>query len=191
MAERDRLRHQEALRLGASAGADALVPEDGDGAGALLSRAASELESAAVFDPELAPLAERLAALRYEAEDVAAELRSYLDRLDGEQGGSSSSRNASVPLRDSPASTEAGLAEVIAHAEACRTRRDALQDADMTFDGLSAEFEAARGARERIGAELSAARHAAAPRARVRGAGAPGRARDGRGAVRGGAARAR
>src|SRR6202012_3713950 len=34
ISERDRLRHQETLRAGASAGADALAPEDGDGASA-------------------------------------------------------------------------------------------------------------------------------------------------------------
>ncbi len=67
-------------------GVEALVPEEGDGAGALLTRATTELESAAAFDPELESLAERLAALRYEAEDVAAELRGYLDRLEAEPG---------------------------------------------------------------------------------------------------------
>ncbi|HEX3801552.1 MAG TPA: AAA family ATPase, partial [Solirubrobacteraceae bacterium] len=41
LAQRDRLRHEEALRLGASSGVEALTPEDGDGAGALLTRAAA------------------------------------------------------------------------------------------------------------------------------------------------------
>ncbi len=86
IAERDRLRHQEALRLGASAGAEALIPEEGEGAGALLTRAATELESASAFDSGLVPLAERLAALRYEVEDVAGELRGYLDGLEAETG---------------------------------------------------------------------------------------------------------
>ncbi len=57
-----------------------------------------------------------------------------------------------------------GVAEVIAHAEACRARREALQDADVTFEGLTAELEVARERRETVGAQLSKARAAAAPR---------------------------
>ncbi|MGH2862633.1 MAG: DNA repair protein RecN [Solirubrobacteraceae bacterium] len=164
LSERDRLRHQEALRLGAGAGADALIPEDGDGAGALLTRAASELESAAAFDSQLAALAERLAALRYEAEDIAAELRSYLDRLDGEPGRLELVEERLAGFARLARKHGGTVAEVIAHADACRTRREALQGADVTFEALSAELEAARERRERIGTELSRVRHEAAPR---------------------------
>jgi DNA repair protein RecN (Recombination protein N) len=163
-AERDRLRHQETLRLGASTGADALIPEDGDGVGALLTRAASELESAAAFDAELAPLAQRLAALRYEAEDVAAELRSYLDRLDAEPGRLEFVEERLGAFARLGRKHGGGIAEVIAHAESCRARREALQDADLTFEALSEELEAAQGTRERIGSELSRVRNEAAPR---------------------------
>jgi DNA repair protein RecN (Recombination protein N) len=164
VAERDRLRHQEALRLGASAGVEALTPEDGDGAGALMTRAASELESAAAFDPELGPLAERLAALRYEAEDVAAELHGYLDRLEAEPGRLEFLEDRLAAFTRLARKHGGGIAEVIAHAEVCRARRDALGGADVTFESLSAELEAARAERERIGSELSEARAAAAPR---------------------------
>ncbi|HWE58806.1 MAG TPA: DNA repair protein RecN [Solirubrobacteraceae bacterium] len=164
VAERDRLRHQEALRLGASTGADALIPEDGDGAGALLTRAASELESAAMFDGELAPFAQRLSALRYEAEDIATELRSYLERLDGEPGRLEVVEERLGAFARLSRKHGGGIAEVIAHAEACRVRREALDDADVTFEGLSAELESARDQRERVGAELSRVRHEAAPR---------------------------
>jgi DNA repair protein RecN (Recombination protein N) len=163
-AERERLRHQEALRLGASIGAEALIPEDGDGAGALLTRAASELESAAAFDPELGSLAERLAALRYEAEDVAAELRAYLDRLEAEPGRLELVEERLAAFTRLARKHGGGIAEVIAHAEACRARRAALEDADVTFEALSAELEAACGERERIGAELRSVREEAAPR---------------------------
>jgi DNA repair protein RecN (Recombination protein N) len=163
-AERDRLRHQETLRLGASTAADALIPDDGDGAGALLTRAASELESAAAFDPELAPLGQRLAALRYEAEDVAAELRSYLDRLDAEPGRLEFVEERLGAFARLGRKHGGGIAEVIAHAESCRARREALQDADVTFEALSEELEAAHEARERIGTELTRVRTEAAPR---------------------------
>jgi DNA repair protein RecN (Recombination protein N) len=164
LAERERLRHQEALRLGASLGADALIPEEGDGAGVLLSRAASELESAAVFDAELAPLAERIAALRYEAEDVATELRSYLARLDAQPARLELVEERLAAFARLARKHGGGISEVIAHADACRARRGVLADTDVTFEALSAELERAREARERIGTELSEARRDAAPR---------------------------
>jgi DNA repair protein RecN (Recombination protein N) len=165
-AQRDRLRHQEALRLGASVGVEALTPEDGDGpgAGALLTRAAAEVGSAAAFDAKLAPLAERLAALHYEAEDIAVELRSYLDGLDAEPGRLEAVEERLASFARLSRKHGGGIAEVMAHAEACRARRDALQDADVSYESLSAELDAAREERERIGAELSLVRHDHAPR---------------------------
>ncbi|MCL2417883.1 MAG: DNA repair protein RecN [Conexibacteraceae bacterium] len=164
VAERDRLRHQEALRLGASAGAEALLPEDGDGAGVLLTRAAAEVEGAAEFDPQLTPLAERLAALRYEAEDVAAELRGYLDGLEAEPGRLEFVDERLAAFTRLGRKHGGGIAGVIAHADACRARRQALDDADVTYEAVSAELDAAGAQRERIGAELRLAREEAAPR---------------------------
>jgi len=164
LAQRDRLRHQEALRLGATAGAEALIPEEGEGAGALLTRAAADLESAGAFDPDLVPLAERLAALRYEAEDVAAELRSYVDRLEAEPGRLEVVEERLTAFARLARKHGGGIAEVIAHADACRARREALQGADVTFDSLAEELEAARREREKVAAELSRERQEAAPR---------------------------
>ncbi|HET9094448.1 MAG TPA: DNA repair protein RecN [Solirubrobacteraceae bacterium] len=163
-AERDRLRHQATLRQAARAGADAVAPEEGVGVGELLAGAAAELESVAGIDPALAPLAERLATLRYEAEDVAAELRSYLDGFDGEPGRLELVEERLGAFARLARKHGGGIADVLAHADACRARRDALQDADVTFESLSAELAAARATRERVGAELSQVRHEAAPR---------------------------
>jgi DNA repair protein RecN (Recombination protein N) len=164
VAERDRLRNQEALRHGASLGVEALMPEEGEGAGVLLTRAAAELESAATFDRELAALAERLAALRYEAEDVAAELYGYLDRLDADSGRLEAVEERLAAFARLGRKHGGGIAEVLAHAAACRERSETLRDADVSFEGLSAELEVARAERDRVGAELRAARQEAAPR---------------------------
>ncbi len=171
------------MRRGASVGVEALTPEDGDGAAALLTRAAAELESAAAFDPELASLAERLAALRYEAEDVAAELHGYLDRLEAEPGRLEVVEERLAAFARLARKHGGGIAEVIAHAEACRARREALQDADVTFESLSAELETARGGAraDRSRAERGAGRGGAA--AGVGGARPSVRAGDGRCAV--------
>jgi DNA repair protein RecN (Recombination protein N) len=164
VAERDRLRNQEALGLGAAVGIEALMPDEGDGAGALLTRAAAELESAAAFDPALASLAERLATLRFEAEDVAAELHGYLDRLEAEPGRLELVEERLAAFARLGRKHGGGIAEVLAHAAACRERRETLKDADVSFETLSAELEAARAERERVGTELHAARQEAAPR---------------------------
>jgi len=163
LAERDRLRHQEVLRLGAGLGADAIDPEEGSGAGALLATAATEVESAAAFDSALAELAGRLAALRYEAEDVAAELRDYLDRLEAEPGRLEVVEERLGLFARLARKHGGGVADVLAHAEGCRRRQAELQDADETFSDLTVELERATSERERIAAALSDARVAAAP----------------------------
>ena len=163
LAERDRLRHQEVLRSGAGSGADAIAPEEGSGAGALLATAATELESAAAFDPALAELAGRLAALRYEAEDVAAELRGYLGRLEAEPGRLEVVEERLGLFARLARKHGGGIAEVLAHADQCRRRQADLQDADETFADLTVELEQAKAERERIANALSETRVVAAP----------------------------
>ena len=86
-AERDRLRHLETLQGAAMAGAEAIAPEAGTGISELLAHAVTELERAADIDSGLRSAAERMAGLRYEADDLGSELRAYLDGL-AEQGAS-------------------------------------------------------------------------------------------------------
>jgi len=167
LADRDRLRHQEALRLAAAAGAQALAPEDSDGAAALLAQAATAVEAVAAFDQErLGPLAERLAGLRYEVEDAAAGLRSYLDGVDGAE--------PERPLEFVEERLAAfarlsrkhggGIAEVLAHADRCRAREAELRVVEVALEEARAELAEALAERERIGGQLRAARKRAAPR---------------------------
>ncbi len=163
LAERERLRHSETLRLAAGAGADALAPEQGDGASVLLAAAAAELDRAAAFDPALGSLSERMAALSYEADDLAAELRSYLDGIEAEPG-----RLEQVEERLSlfaRLSRKHGgtVAEVLAHAGRCRVRREELEHAEVALDGAEGELGSARAELDRLAGELSAARQLAAP----------------------------
>jgi len=165
LAERERLRHAEALRVAAAAAVDALIPDEGTGAVALFAQAAGAIEAVAEFDPALATLTSRLAALRYEAEDVGAEARAYLDGFEA----------------DSPARLEdveerlgayarlirkygGSVAEVLAHAERCRLRHAELLDSSVTVEGLEAELAVALDKREAVGIQLHDARVEAAPR---------------------------
>ncbi len=162
LAERERLRHSETLRLAACAGADAIAPEEGEGASALLAGAAAELERASVFDPALGSLSERMHALSYEADDLATELRSYLSGIEAEPG-----RLEHVEERLSlfaRLSRKHGgtIAEVLAHAERCRARRDQLEHADVALEGAERELGSARCELDRLAGELSVERHRAA-----------------------------
>jgi DNA repair protein RecN (Recombination protein N) len=166
LAERERLRHREALRQAAAGGVAAVSPDEGDGAGALLARAAAELDAAAAFDPALAPLAERLGGLRYEAEDVAAELRSYLGEVE-ETGSGRSLEEVEERLAVIVRLTRkhgGTVAEVLAHAERCRSRQAELLESEVALEEVGGELAAARAERDRVGEALSAARLEAAPR---------------------------
>ena len=165
-AERDRLRHRETLRSAAASAALALAPEDGDGAAAMLARAAGELEAAAGFDRALGPLAERFAGLRYEGEDLARELRSYLDGLEGaEQApGLELVEERLAAFARLSRKHGGGIAGVLAHAERCRVRETELRDLELTLDAARAELSEAVAERGRVAGQLSAARHEAGPR---------------------------
>jgi DNA repair protein RecN (Recombination protein N) len=166
LAERERLRHAEALRAGATAGAEALAPEsaDGDGAAVLLARAAAALDGVATHDPGLAVLAERLAALRYEAEDLTIELRSYLDRADV-----APERLEEVEERLGAYARLArkhggSVGDVLAHAERCRSRVAELRGVETAAGEVEGELERAREERDRIATALREVRHEAGPR---------------------------
>src|SRR5215218_2062537 len=75
LGERARLRHLEALRGAALAGAEAVGADAG--VATMLASAEAPFDAAAGIDSELDALAERLRGLRVEAEDLAAELRRY------------------------------------------------------------------------------------------------------------------
>ena len=167
VAERDRLRHLETLRDAALIGAEAVSPEEGEGAGARLAAAAAALESAAPFDEALQPLAERMNALRYEAEDLAGELRSYLAALDGTEGSARSLDQVEDRLGQfSRLARKHGgdIAAVLAHADVCRARKAELDGSSEALE--CAERELARSAAEQasIAQQLTRARTAAAPK---------------------------
>jgi DNA repair protein RecN (Recombination protein N) len=179
-AERDRLRHHQALAQAAGAavqciaggtGADAGLPADGGaGAAEILAEAAQQLERVMAVDPRLQGLAERAEALRYESEDLAAELRSYLDDLEaagGEAGGAG--RLEEIELRLALLARlerkhGGTIADVLGHAERCRARRDELEHADSALHAIEAELADARSGLERLAERLGKARRRAAPK---------------------------
>jgi DNA repair protein RecN (Recombination protein N) len=169
-AERDRLRHVETLRLAAAGAANAVAPDGGGGVTELLALAAPELEAAAAIDPELGALSSRLQSLRYEAEDLGRELRSYVDRLEGDILGESGGPDRLEHVEERLAQFArlqrkhgGSIAEVLAHAERCRERRVELQGAEVALEGGEADLAQTRAALDRLACELRDRRAAAAP----------------------------
>jgi DNA repair protein RecN (Recombination protein N) len=169
VADRDRLRHLDALRLAASAGAEAVSPDGGGGVSELLAQAEQQLEGVAGIDPRLQAMSERLQALRYEAEDLGQELRAYLLELEpdgGERSGPASLESVEerlalfARLQRKHGGT---IAEVLAHAERCRARREQLEHADTALESGEEELARARSELDGLAAELSERRRKAAP----------------------------
>ncbi len=77
----------DGLLAAAGGGAEALSPTSGEGGAAhVIAQAESLAAGVGGADPELDALAERLASLRIEAEDLGGELRRYADSLESEPG---------------------------------------------------------------------------------------------------------
>jgi DNA repair protein RecN (Recombination protein N) len=166
-AERDRLRHQEALVRAATVAAHSLTPEAGVGATELLAEAAGQLEQVMEIDPRLKNLAQRMETLRYESEDVTAELRGYLAELEG--GEDSPGRLEEVEERLALLARlerkhGGTIADVLAYAERCRTRREELENADSALESIGAELERARAERDRLAGRLGKARRSRGPK---------------------------
>jgi len=164
-AERDRLRHLEALRAAAGGAGEALAPDSGETAGAtaLLAQAEALAEGPGGVDPALDVLAARLRELRIEVDDVAAELRRYGAGLEGEPGRLEEVESR-LELYDRLLRKHGGsVASVFGHLERCRAERERLAGAEEAAEELEAALAEATQREGSLAAELSAARRDAVP----------------------------
>jgi DNA repair protein RecN (Recombination protein N) len=164
LAARGRMRHLEALRAAALGAAQAAAPDEGEGVVALLGAGGTALEGVSGVDGALDALTERWRSLAYEAEDLAGELVRYADGLEGDPATLEAAEERLAVLDRLKRKHGGTIAEVLAHAERCRERRDELEGAEVALERGSAELEAARSELERAGAQLREARVEAAPR---------------------------
>jgi DNA repair protein RecN (Recombination protein N) len=161
--ERERLRHLDVLSGAAAGGAEAIMPEAGAGVSELLARAAQRLEPAAGIDPQLASLSERFQSLRYEAEDLGAELRAYALGIEGSPGRLEEVEERLAVFARLQRKHGGTIADVLAHAQRCRARRDELQRADLALEEAQAELATARAELDRLAGALTTRRRQAAP----------------------------
>jgi DNA repair protein RecN (Recombination protein N) len=164
LAERERLRHVEALRMAAASGTEAIAPEAGEGgAGELLGAAARQFDAVAGVDPALDALAERLRTLAIEAEDVAVELHRYRDEVESEPGRLDVVEQRLEAFARLERKHGGSIAAVLTYADECRARRDELTGAEAALAETITALEVARERLAEIAAELHDARAAAAP----------------------------
>ena len=165
VAERSRLRQLDGLLAAAGAGAEAITPSgDEPGVAALLAGTESLAGAVEGADAELDALAERLSALRLEAEDVGAELRRYADSLEAEPGRLDVVEER-LELYDRLERKHGGsVAAVLAHAERCRAERAALERAEVETERAEAALAEARKERDGLARRVGVARRKAAPR---------------------------
>jgi DNA repair protein RecN (Recombination protein N) len=167
-AEASRLSHADALRLAAQTGHDALAgdPAASDAADVaiLLGVARRALAHESAADPELAALEKRLDEVAYLAADVAADLASYVERLDADPDRLAEVEDRRAALKGLTrkyADTVDGVLGWAAQAEERLSRLDVSADA---LAALTAERDAAAGEVAELAGRLSAARAAAAHR---------------------------
>ena len=164
VAERARLRQLDGLLAAAGAGAEAIAPSgEGQGVAGLLAAAEASSQSVSGADAEMAALAERLTALRLEAEDLGGELRRYAESLEAEPGRLDVVEER-LELYDRLERKHGGsVAAVIAHAERCRGERARLEQAEVETERAEAALAEARAERDRLAARVTKARRKAAP----------------------------
>jgi DNA repair protein RecN (Recombination protein N) len=165
LAERERLRRLDGLLAAAAGGAEALLPEAGEGGASELLAGAERLAGeVAGVDPDLDALAERLAALRIEADDLGGELRRYAASLE-EEPGRLEQVEERLDVYDRLTRKHGGsVAAVLEHAERCRAERARLEGAEVAIERAQAELAAAEREREELAARVGKARHKAAPK---------------------------
>jgi DNA repair protein RecN (Recombination protein N) len=162
-AERERLRHVTELAVGVGAAGEALAPEEGEGAAALVAvaeRAVAPLESLA---PELRRAVDELRDIELRLRETATELRSLLASLEAEpdrleQVERELERIAEAKRRFRCATYE----ELLARSAEAQTELDSLEEGS---DALAAAAHAVDTAERRVArlvAELRAVRRAAA-----------------------------
>jgi DNA repair protein RecN (Recombination protein N) len=162
--ERERLRHVTELAEGASAAAEALTPEDGDGGAGLVALAERAIAPLERLAPELQRAGDELRDVELRLRETASELSSFLASLEAEPG-----RLAELEgMLDRIAEAKRRFRcqtydELLGRAAEARAELAALEDG---ADPAAAAEEALHEAETRVHAlalELRAERNAAAP----------------------------
>ena len=161
-ADRERLRHVTELAAGAAAAAEALAPEDGDGASGLAAQAERAIAPLERIAPELRHAGDELRDAELRLRETASELRAFLASLEAEPGRlddveAQLDRIGEAMRRYRSATYE----ELLTHASEARAELDALAGGHDPAAAAADALAAAERRVESLAGELRAAREAA------------------------------
>jgi DNA repair protein RecN (Recombination protein N) len=163
--DRERLRHVTELADGTAGAAEALAPDEGEGAAGLVGSAERTLAPLEQLAPELARAGDELRDVELRLRETASELRGFLTTLEAEPRRlerieAGLDRIAEAKRRFRAQSYD----ELLARAAEAKAELEAIDDG---FDPAAAAAEALAAAERkahRVAEELRAARREAAPR---------------------------
>src|SRR3954471_11241452 len=164
-AQRERLRHVSELAEGAAAAADALAPDEGDGAAGLVASAERALAPVEQLAPELPRAGDAPRDVELRLREAASELRGFLTTLEAEPGRLEQLEADLDRIADTKRRFRAETyEELLARATEARAELDAIEEG---VDPSAAAAAALRAAEERmhgVALQLQAARVEAAAR---------------------------
>src|SRR5712691_8588540 len=162
--ERERLRHVTELADGAAAAAEALAPDEGDGAAGLVGRAERALAPLEELAPVLARAGDELRDMELRLRETASELRGFLTTLEAEPGRLEQIEAGLDRIADAKRRFRAqSYDELLARAAEARAELEAIEDG---FDPAAAAGEALAVAEQnvrRLADDLRAKRREASP----------------------------
>ena len=163
--ERERLRHVTELAQGAATAAEALAPDEGEGAAGLTAAAERSVAPLERLAPELARAGDELRDVELRLRETASELRGFLTTLEAEPGRleqveAELDRIAETKRRFRAETYE----ELLARAAEAKAELDALDQGLDPAAGAEEALAAAEQNAERLAGELHTARADAAPR---------------------------
>jgi DNA repair protein RecN (Recombination protein N) len=164
-AERERLRHVTELAEGAAAAAEALAPEEGEGAAALVASAERSVAPLERLAAELARAGDDLRDIELRLRETASELRGFLTTLEAEpdrleQVEAELDRIAEAKRRFRAQTYE----ELLARAAEARAELEAIDAGHDPAAAAAEALAAAEGKVRRLADALRSARSEAAPR---------------------------
>jgi DNA repair protein RecN (Recombination protein N) len=146
--ERERLRHLTELLEGTAAAAEAIDPEDGDGAAGLTAVAERALSPVERLAPELQKAADELRDAELRLREAASALRSFLSVLEADPGRLEEVESQLERIADARRRFRCGsLEELLARAAEARTELVAI---DQGVDPVAAAEQAVERAEARV-----------------------------------------
>jgi DNA repair protein RecN (Recombination protein N) len=158
-AERERLRHVTDLAEAAARAAEALAPEEGEGAAGLAAQAERAVAPLELLAPELERAGNELRDVELRLRETASELRGFLDVLQAEPGRQEEVEAQLERISDARRRFRCdSYEELLARAAQARVALEALDEGYDPVQAAAEALAAAEAEANRVAADLSAAR---------------------------------